>query len=98
VVELLKKGMDPSENEVRGLVLTSEVPPTLDDALVIAVDLKASDSASNPGDRLDEEFKTDGLGPTDVSSPVQSLPSGDETPGSPSVSDGDGNAEARACI
>jgi hypothetical protein len=98
VIELFEEGVYSTEDEVGGLVFASEVPPSLDDSFVITVYLKTSARASKPGDCTDEKFETDGLGPTDVTGTVQVLPTGDESPGSPSVFDGDGNPEARACI
>ena len=94
MVELLEEGMDTAEDEVGGLVLAPEIPPTLDDSFVVAENFKASASASNPGDRLDEELKTECLCPADVSEPIKRLPTGDETPGSPFLTDNDGNPDA----
>lgn len=98
MVELLKEGMNSSKDEVCGLVLASEIPPSLDDSFVIAVDFKASARASKPGDCPDEELKPDGFCSTNVASSVQGLPARDKPPGSPSVADSDGNADARTCI
>ena len=98
MVELLEEGMNPAENEVCGLVFASEVPPSLNDPFVISVYFKASARASKPGDCPNEELETNGLCPSNVSSSIKGLPAGDETPGSPFTTDGDGNADARACI
>jgi hypothetical protein len=98
VVELIEEGKDPLKDVVCGSIFTPKIPPAFDNSFVVAVYLKVSARTSNPWDCPDEEFKANGLGPSDVSMSVQSLPTWDEAPGSPSVLDGDGNPEARACI
>jgi hypothetical protein len=98
MIESLEEAVDATKNLVCGSIFASKVPPSFDDSLVIAVDLKVSANKSRPRDRFDEKLETDSFRPSDVSCSVQSLPSRDESPGSPSVLDGDGNPETRACI
>ena len=50
MVELLKEGMNPSEDMVRRLVFASEVPPSFDNSLVVPEDLKVTANARKPGD------------------------------------------------
>ena len=90
--------MDSSEDLVGGLVFASEVPPRFDNPFVITVYSKMSASVSNPGDCPDEEFKTHGFCPSNVSSTVMGLPPRNKSPGSPSTLDGDSNGDANACI
>jgi hypothetical protein len=98
VIKLLEEGMDSTEDLVSRSVFAPKIPPAFDDSFVIAVYLKVSARAFKPADRPDEEFKADGFSPADVSESVERLPTRNEAPGSPSTLDGDGNAEARACI
>ena len=98
MVELIEEGKKSTEDEVCGSIFASKVPPAFNDSFVIAVSLKVSARASNPGDSPDEELETYGFSPSDVSRSVECLPAWDEMPCSPSVLDGDGNAEARTCI
>jgi hypothetical protein len=85
--------VQPLENSVDGSVPAAPVPPTFDDTFVISVcDEIVSfftifDEASN------EAFKCDRFSPSDISLAVKGLPARYETPCSPSVSDGDGNAD-----
>ena len=98
MVERFEEEMNLAEDRVCLFVFTSEIPPTFDNSIVIAVDFKMPARISKPGDCSDEELETDCFSPTDVLGTIQMLPTRDEMPGSPSIFDGDGNAEARACI
>jgi hypothetical protein len=98
VVVLFEEGVNAFENIVSSSVLASEIPPTFDNSLVIAVGLMVSSSVTKPRDRSNEELEADDFSPSDVSSSIQRLPTGDKAPSSPSPLDGDGNADARTCI
>ena len=97
-VKLLKERMDSPENSIGGFVFTSEIPPAFDHSFVVAVDFKMSASMTKPGDRSDEKLEADSFSPANVPLTVERVPSWDETPCSPSIPDGDGNADARTCI
>jgi hypothetical protein len=85
--------VQPLENSVDSLVLAAPISPTFDDTFVISVcDEIVSfftifDEASN------EAFKCDGFSPSDILLAIKGLPARYETPCSPSVLDGDGNAD-----
>ena len=94
VIELLKEGKDLVKYLVCGSIPAPEIPPTFNNSLVVTVDPKVSARASNPGDHPNEEFKANGFCPSNVSGTISLFPTQDEAPSSPSVLDGDGNAEA----
>lgn len=71
MVKLLEEGMDTTEDEVGGFILAPEIPPPLNDPFIVTEDFKASARTSNPGDCLDEEFKTECLCPANVSEPIK---------------------------
>ena len=88
-----------SENLVDLTVVAPIVLPTFDHSVVVAMDEEVGVMLTLWDKDCDEAFKTDGLSPGDVSfSTVCDLPTGDEAPCSPSVTNGDGNADPRACI
>jgi hypothetical protein len=76
VLELLKKGVNPAKHSVCGFVFAPEIPPALNDSLVIAVYLKVSARASKPGDCPDEELEANRFCPSDVSRSIEGLPPG----------------------
>ena len=79
-----------SSEDVVGLeVPAPPSPPTLNDAVVVAIDFD-SEEATRFENRLDEEFHGDGFSPADVSS--VEVPTRAKTPGSPPVAND--NAEA----
>ena len=67
MVELLKEGMNPAENPIDGLAFASVILPFFNDSLVVAVHPKMSARTSKPQDIPDQEFETNGLGPSNVS-------------------------------
>ena len=67
VVELVKEGMNPAENPIDGLVFASVILPSFDDSLVVAVHPKMSARTSKPRDVPNQEFETNGFGPSNVS-------------------------------
>ena len=84
--------VQPLENSIDGSVPAAPIPPTFNDAFVISVCdeiasfFTISDEASN------EAFKCDRFSPSDISLAIEGLPARYETPCSPSVADGDANA------
>ena len=94
MVELFKEGVDSTEDLVSGPVSASKVPPGLDHPFVITVDLNVSANAAKPWDGFDEQLETDSFRPTNFPLSIKSLPSWDEAPGSPTITDGDGNPDA----
>ena len=94
MIELLEEGVYPAEDEVSGFASAPEIPPTFDDSFVVPEDLKTSARTSNPGDHPDEEFEAECFCPTDVTEAIERLPSRDETPSSPLLTNNDGNANA----
>ena len=94
MVERLEEGMDLTKDSVGSRVLAPMVPPSLNDSFVVTVYFKVSANANKPWDGFDEQLKTDCFGPSDISCAIQGLPSRNETPRSPTVTDGDGNPEA----
>jgi hypothetical protein len=85
--------VQPLENSVDSSVPAAPVPPTFDDTFVISICdeiagfLTVLDEASN------EAFKCDSFSPSDISLAIEGLPAGYEAPCSPSVADGDGDAD-----
>ena len=91
---MLEEGVDTAEDLIGGPIFASKIPPGLNHSFVITVDLNVSANAPKPWDGFDEQLKTDGFCPTNIPLSVESLPSWDKTPGSPAITDGDGNPEA----
>lgn len=92
--------MDAFEHFVDSSVVMPVGSPAFDDAVVIAIDENMLVCSSGASNRLDEEFKTDGFCPGNVSFAVSALPVGAETAGPPSLAkdDADADAETSASI
>ena len=88
--QLCLQEVNSSEDFVGGLVSTSSIPPSFDDALVVAIDSEVFDVGVSFRNCRGEKFKSDCFGPADVSAIC--LPALNQDPSSPFVSNGDSNA------
>ena len=94
MVELFKECVNSTEDLIGGPVFASKVPPGLDHSFVITIDLNVSTNAPKPWDGFDEQLEANGFRPANVPLSVEGLPSWDKAPGSPMITDGDGNPDA----
>ena len=86
------------ENAVDMLVVAVVVPPSLNDHVVVTRNFKVSASATSPSDCIDEQLKANCFRPCNVVDTVDSFPSRDEPPGTPSVSKDDCDSNLGAHI
>jgi hypothetical protein len=85
-------GVQSLEDSVNRSVPAASVPPTFDDTLVISVYDEVASFLTVLDETPNEAFKPDSFSPSDIPLAVEGLPTRYETPCSPPVADGNGNA------
>lgn len=70
------------------------LPPSFNNARVVAVDKEVAARVRESGERVYEQFETNGFRPTDVSFAIGCLPPRYEPPGPPVVANDDGNPDS----
>jgi hypothetical protein len=81
------------EDVVDGSTAAPSIPPTFDHSFVVAVYGEMPLQLFVIREVSNQAFESEGFGPTDIPMPIESLPAWYKAPGSPSVTDGDGNSE-----
>ena len=85
--------VDPLEGLIGRRVLVATVVPSLDDTHVVSEGNESGVGELNSGNAINEELKTNGFSPIDVSLAPKRLPVWVEVPCSPPVSNDNANAE-----
>jgi hypothetical protein len=90
------KRMEPFKDLIDSTIAAVAIPPSFDHSFVVSGYGKVLASCASVAEVADKTLEANSFGPTDVSFTVESLPSKDEFPSSPSALDN--NANARTCI
>ena len=85
--------VNASEGFIGRRVSVAAIIPSFDDAHVVSKGDECRVGRLNSGNGINEELKTDGFSPTDVSLSPEGLPVWMEVPSSPSVANDDANAK-----
>ena len=83
------------DNKIGGSILAVAFPPSLNNTLVIAIDLDVRVMVHSLNDGMCEELESDGLYPADVA--FISFPVGEEMPCMPEVSNNNANTQMSWC-
>jgi hypothetical protein len=97
-VVLAQVSVETLEDLVDMFVVTAIIPPSFDDDVIVAEELKVALSATIPGDCVYEQLKGHCLCPSDVTDTFEGLPARNEAPCAPSIADADPNSDFRTCI
>jgi hypothetical protein len=90
--------MDAFEDPIDGMIAATSVPPAFNHSLVVPVELKVGRGACGGGEGSDQAFEPNTFCPANVPFSVKGLPTRYKSPGSPAVSNDDGDANSRARI
>ena len=93
-----QKGMDALEHIVNEFVPVSAHFPAFDDAGVVAIDSDMLGAVNAAREGAKQELESHCFCPCNVSLAIEHLPTWEELPGSPLLSNDDSNTDARASI
>ncbi|KIK91075.1 hypothetical protein PAXRUDRAFT_13982 [Paxillus rubicundulus Ve08.2h10] len=86
------------EDTIDFRVAAASVPPSFNNTGVVTMNNDMGSHIEENRESADEELKSDGFGPGNVSVALESFPSRDESPGSPAVANCDSDSKARTGI